>query len=160
MRKWNLVFLTAGLILTSWAQARIGQDVPPVAQQVAEKIQTAIQNYKDGKIPEGAASLCDVVLKTRPASSWPGGFEAAMGSARGMFLKGQFSEGVGFVRQAIKLFKPDYEEAPAEGSGSTAGLAQLALNKIESALENFKTGNADQAVLLILESLTLLGPAH
>ena len=160
MKKWILILAAMFLILPLGIQTRDLQDVPPVAQQIANKTQLAIQNYKEDKLLEGATLLCDVVLMTRPLNSWPEGFAGAIDSARSTFQKGQFSEGVGHVKRAIKIFKPDYSSSPEEGGGSLAPIAQLILNKIESAIENFKTDDADQAVLLILESLALLSPDH
>ena len=160
MRKWNVLLVVGILVLPFWVQAHVFQDVPPVAQQISEKIQLAIQNYKEDKIPEGAILLCDVVLSTRPRTSWPDGFAETIDSARNIFQKGQLAEGIGHIKRAIEIFKPDHETSSEKGDGSMAAITQLVLNKIESAVENFKSGDADLAVLLILESLTLLSPAH
>lgn len=146
------------LILSISCQGQPHEEVPPVAQQIAEKIQQAVQSYKEDKVIEGAALLCDVVLMTRPRTSWPEGFAEAVDSAKGNFQTTNFSEGVGFIEKAIKIFKPDYLTSSSEDTGQVASIAQVILNKIEYAVENFKAGNADQAVLLILESLTLLAP--
>ena len=148
------------LILPFLVQARVLQDVPPIAQQIADKIQTAIRNYKEDRVPEGATLLCDVVLMTRPRTSWPEGFAGAVDSARDSFQKAALSEGVGHVKRAIRIFKPDYSVSSGQGGGSIGAIAQLILNKIEAAIENFKAGDADQAVLLIMESLALLSPSR
>jgi len=160
MREWKWILIAITLILPSWIQARVLQEVPPIAQQIADKTQQAIQNYKEDKVPDGATLLCDVILMTRPRTSWPEGFTGAIDSARNTFQKGQFSEGVGHIKQAIKILKPEYPTSPEEGDGSLADIAKLILNKIETAIEKFKAGDADQAVLLILESLALLSPAR
>ena len=158
MKKWNLILIAIFLILPFGIQTRDVQDIPPVAQQIAEKIQLSIQNYKENMVPEGAALLCDAVLMTRPRDSWPEGFAEAIDSAKIRFSKGEFTEGAGNIRQAIKIFKPEQSPSSPEEDGQIGNLAQSILNKIESAVENFKIGEADKAVLLILESLTLLAP--
>ena len=158
MKKWIWLPLIMALILSISCQEQPQEEAPLVAKQIAEKIQQAVQSYKDDKVIEGAALLCDVILMTRPRTSWPEGFVEAVDSAKGSFQKTNFSEGVGFIEKAIKIFKPDYLTSSGEDTGQVANVAQVALSKIESAVENFKAGNADQAVLLILESLTLLVP--
>jgi hypothetical protein len=160
MKKWIPILLGMVLFLPSRIQTRVLQDIPPLAQQISEKMQLAIQNYKEDKVPEGATLLCDVVLMTRPRTSWPEGFVGAVDSAKKTFQKGQFSEGIGYIKQAITIFRPEYPTFAEEGSRSPANIAKLILNKIESAIENLKAGDADQAVILILESLTLLSPAY
>ena len=158
MKKWILILAAMLLILPFGIETRDLQDVPPVAQQIAGKIQLAIQNYKEDKVPEGATLLCDVILMTRPRTLWPEGFAETVDSAKSMFRKGQFSEGVADIKQAIKIFQPEQSTSSGEGDGQVANLARVILNKIESALEKFKAGEADRAVLLILESLALLAP--
>jgi hypothetical protein len=160
MRKRIPIIIGVVLILPLWFQARVLQDIPPLAQQIAEKMQLAIQNYKEDKVPEGATLLCDVVLMTRPRTSWPEGYAEAIDSAKDSFQKAAFSEGVGHIKRAIKIFKTDYSDSSDKDSGSIGAIAQLILNKIETAIETFKSGNTDQAVLLILESLVLLSPAR
>ena len=160
MNKW-IVFLASGvLILPLCLPARNLQEVPALAQQILDMTQKAIQNYKEDNVTEGATLLCDVVLMTRPRDSWPEGFFGALGSARESFRNAAFPEGVSHIKRAINIHKPDHMDMSAVTSGSKAAIAQLILTKIESAIENFKTGDADSAVLLILESLALLNPAR
>ena len=159
MRKSKALLLSVGLILPLWIQARNFQDVPPLAQMIAENLQAAIQNYKDDQVPEGAMLLCDVILMTRPEASWPEGFTDAVDSAKDFFERAAFSEGAGYIKRAMKIFNPDYSEPSDQSGGSMAAIGRLILNKINTAIENFKAGDADQGVLSILESLALLGPA-
>ena len=158
MKRWILIIVVMVFILPFCLLACNSQDVPPVAQQIAEKIELAIQNYKENRVPEGAILLCDVVLMTRPLDSWPEGFAGEMDSAKSSFQKADFSDGVGHVTQAIKIFSPDSSLLAQGESGVPGPLAQIILNKLETSIENFKAGDADQAVMKILESLSLLSP--
>jgi hypothetical protein len=158
MKKWIGIPLMMALLIPISSQGQPQEEVPPLAQQIAENIQQAVQSYKNDEVVKGATILCDVVLMTRPSSAWPEGFTEALDSAKDSFQKTNFSEGVASIKKAIKIFKPDYLTSSEESTGQLANIAQIILNKIESAVENFKVGNADQAVLLILESLTLLSP--
>ena len=154
-RIWMLIMMPLVLVISSLGQP---QELPPLAQQICEKTQQAILYYKENNVIKGAALLCDVVLMVRPRTSWPDGFTEAVETAKGSFLKANFSNGVGSIKKAIIIFKPDYSRPSYDKTGQVANIAQLTLEKIKSALEKFKAGNADQAVLLILESLILLSP--
>ena len=146
------------LVLVISTQGRTQEEIPPLGQRIAENIQQAVLNYKDNNVIEGAALLCDVVLMVRPRTSWPDCFTEAIEMAKDSFLKADFSQGVGSIKEAIMIFKPDYSTPSSEKTAQAANIAQLTLDKIKSANENFKAGNADIAVLLILESLILLSP--
>jgi len=146
------------LVLVISIQGRTQKEIPPLGQRIAENTQQAVLNYKDSNVIEGAARLCDVVLMVRPRTSWPDGFTKAIETAKDSFLKADFSKGVGSIKRAIMIFRPDYSTLSSEKIGHVTNIAQLTLDKIKSANENFKAGNADQAVLLILESLILLSP--
>ena len=158
MKKWILIPLVVTLILPLCTQGLITQEVPPVVQEIANKIQQAVQSYRDDKVIEGATLLCDVVLMTRPRSSWPEGFAEAVDSAKDSFQKANFPEGVGHVKKAITIFKPGKTSPSSKDAGQLGSVAQAIMNTIRSAVENFQAGNADLGVLQILESLALLAP--
>lgn len=158
MNKWIVLLALGILTLPLWMQARELQEVPALAQQILDMTQRAIQNFKDDNVSEGATLLCDVVLMTRPRESWPEGFSGAMDSARNSFRNADFPEGVSHIKKAIKIHNSDYAETSGETDGSMAAIGRLILKKIEAAIENFKEGDTDSAVLSILESLALLSP--
>ena len=158
MKKWIWIPLLMVLILLQSTMGQSQEKIPPVAQQIAEKIQMAIQSYKVDKVVEGATLLCDIILMTRPYTSWPQGFLEAIDFARGSFQETNFSEGVGSIKKAIEIFEPDSTPSSGDAEGPVGNISKVILNKLETAIENFKVGNVDQAVLLILESLALLTP--
>lgn len=158
MKKWIWIPVVISLILPMCSQKQATEEIPPVAEEMANKISLAIKNFEEGSVSEGAPQLLDVVLLTRPRSSWPDGFADAVESAKSSFKENNFSEGIDSVKKALKLFNPDMTEQTGETEGRITNLAEILRNKIQSATEKLKEGEADQAVILILESLLLLGP--
>ncbi|NQT80625.1 MAG: hypothetical protein HQ555_09590 [Candidatus Aminicenantes bacterium] len=158
MKRWIWISLVISLILPLCGQDQRKEEIPPLAQEIANKISLALQKFEKGRATEGVPLLLDVILLTRPRSSWPDGFAGAIESAKDSFQNANYSEGTGYVKQAMGLFEPDKPRHIERNNGQISNIADTILNKIQSALEGFKTGNADQAVILILESLALLGP--
>jgi hypothetical protein len=140
----------------------------PIAQEVATNLDTAIKAFQAGNTAGGAAKLLDTVLLVKPRESWPEGFASAISQAKEKFQAGQFSEGVGFVSDALALIRPpvEAEEEKGELAGEDikprerepAPVAEAVRNKILAAGEEFKEGNGDEGVILLLEALELLGP--
>ena len=158
MKKWIWIPVVISLILPMCNQKQATEEIPPVAQEAADKISLAIKNFEEGSVSEGAPQLLDVILLTRPRSSWPDGFVEGVESAKSSFKENNLPEGIDGVKKAVKLFNPDMTEQSGETEGRNINLAEILLIKIQSAAEKLKEGEVDQAVILILESLLLLGP--
>ncbi|MBN1272022.1 MAG: hypothetical protein JXB26_07085 [Candidatus Aminicenantes bacterium] len=160
MKKCLIFCLVFALILPLLSRnpAQAQEKISPLAQTVKNKMAAAVDNYKEGRITEGAILLLDVVKLVRPESSWPAGFIQNINSSREAFKEEKITGGVAYVKTAIGILKPGYSMLTAQEKGGIANIAQTVLSKIQSAGEYFKTGKADEAVVCILESLLLLGP--
>jgi len=67
MKKWIWIPLIMALILSISCQGQSQEEVPPVAQQIAEKNQQAVQSYKDDKVIEinwGQSPIISFIDKT------------------------------------------------------------------------------------------------
>ena len=147
---------------------QIQEKIAPIAQEVANNLDSALKAFQAGNAAEGAARLLDAVLLVKPRETWPEGFENAISQAKEKFQAGQFSAGVGLVSDALALIKPPVqaEEEKEEVAGEDiepqerepAPVAEAVRNKILAAGEEFKEGNGDEGVILLLEALELLGP--
>jgi len=142
----------------------------PVAQEVENKISSAVANLEEGKVVEGAQLLLDAVLLTKPGEYMPEGFEGKILMAKDQFQSGNMGDALESISDALQLIKPPSDttgqedtEEPKEAEQVqkrevVAPVAELVRNKILAASEQFKEGNANQGVILILESLLFLGP--
>jgi hypothetical protein len=140
----------------------------PIAQEVANNLDFAIKEFHAGNAADGAAKLLDTVFLVKPRESWPEGFETALSQAKEKFQAGEFSAGVGLVSDALVLIRQpvEAEEEKGEAAGEDiepqekepSPVAEAVRNKILAAGEEFKEGNGDKGVILLLEALELLGP--
>ena len=182
MKKWLIIPILILLFIIFACEKQVEQaemraakpdeqrqaQIAPIAQQVANNLDSALKSFQAGNAADGAAKLLDTVLLVNPRESWPEGFENAISTAREKFQAGQFSAGVGFVSDALALIRPpaEAEEEKGEAVGEEvepqerkpAPVAEAVRNKILAAGEEFKEGNGDEGVILLLEALELLGP--
>jgi len=141
-----------------------------VAQEVEGKILSALTNLEQGKAVEGAQLLLDAVLLTKPGEYLPEGFEYKILMAKDQFRLGNMGDALGSIKDALLIIKPPSDvktekdkEKPKEAEQvqkkeAAAPVAELVRSKILAASQQFKEGNADQGVELILEALLLFGP--
>lgn len=146
------------------------EKISSIAQEVENKTSLAISNFAEGKVDEGANLLLDVILLTRPSGSWPDNFENSILAAKEQFQEGKIQKGVELISDSLQLIKPatdiPKEKAKKEPKDveqvqkkdEIAPVAKLIRDKILAAREEFKEGNADKGVILILEALQLFSP--
>jgi len=170
MKKWIWIPILILLIILLSCQKQNKEEPFPVAQEVENKILSSLDQFKEGKVAEGAGSLMEAVLLTEPSEYKPEGFENKILAAKDLFLEGNIFNGIELVSEALQLIKSPSDikgEKDKEEPGDTESvqkkdepgpIAELVRNNILSALEEFKKGNADQGVILILEALLLLAP--
>ncbi len=147
---------------------QLQEQIAPIAQEVASNLDSAIKAFQAGNAADGATKLLETVLLIRPRESWPEGFESAVSQAKEKFQAGQFSAGVGLVSDALALIREpaEAEEEKGEAVGEEvepqekepAPVAEAVRNKILAAGEEFKEGNGDTGIILLLEALELLAP--
>ena len=140
----------------------------PVAQEVEDKISSAMDNLTKGEVIEGAQLLLDAVLLSKPSEYMPEGFEEKILLAKDQFQSGNMGNALESVSDALLLIKPPSDiaadkEEPKEAeqmqeSEKVAPIAELIRDKILTAREQFKKGKTDEGIVLILESLLLFGP--
>ena len=160
INKYGIMALMIVLIFSNLGLGSLQEDIPSLAQIISEKMTTAVENFKEGKASEGALLLLDVVKLTRPESAWPEGFIDRIDTAEQAFKDNDFVCAVSEVKRALDLVIPEYPPiAPSDDEDQVSNLAKAILSKIQSAGAFFKMGNADRAVILILEALLLLGPS-
>jgi hypothetical protein len=147
---------------------QLQEQIAPIAQEVANNLDSAIKAFQAGNAAEGAAKLLNASLLVKPSESWPEGFESAVSQAKEKFQAGQFSAGVGLVSDALALIRPPVEAKQEKEEAAGADIepqereptpvAEAVRNKILAAGEEFKKGNGDAGVILLLEALELLAP--
>jgi hypothetical protein len=156
--------------LASLEKAQKKEEIFPVAQEVDNKILSALGNFEKGKASEGADSLLEAILLTKPSEYMAEGFENKILSAKEQFQHGNYGKAGELISEALLLIKSgsditdtkDKKEPKAvehiQRKDEPSPIAELVRNKILAAREEFKKGNADKGVILLLESLQYLGP--
>ena len=107
MKKQNYVLMTVFLILFWGGHILPGQNVSAIAGAIDTKLTESLDFFKEGKVSKGAGMLLDVVLLTRPRSSWPDGFVQHLNLARDHFNRGSYTEGVSYILLAKKTLRSD-----------------------------------------------------
>jgi hypothetical protein len=185
MKKWIWISIFILLIFLLFCQKQTKEEpanpekpqnvekIAPIAQEIDKKASLAISNLAEGKVDEGASLLLDAVLLSRPSGSWPGHFENSILKAKEQFKEGNIQKGVVFISDALQLMKPsidmpkekteeEFKDAEKmqkrDEPSQTAPIAKLIRDKISAAREEFKDGNADKGIILILEALQLFSP--
>ena len=162
MKKWLwIALLVVLLIILSCKKEKM---------EMEDMLHSAMDNLAAGKASEGANLLIDAVLLTRPQVEMPDDFKEKLLSAKNHFQSQEFSKGSGLVSEALVLFKSGLEEGgqpPGQESSEVTAtgteqqvfpVAQKVKENIMQAMKEFKFGNQDIGVILILESLVLFGP--
>jgi len=182
MKKWMWIAILVLLIillsckkqnkeeLASLDKTQKKEEIFSVAQEFENKILSAIGNFEKGRASEGADLLLEAILLTKPSEYMPVGFENNILSAKEQFQHGNYGKAGELITKALLLIKSgsditdtkDKKEPKAvehiQRKDEQSAVAELVRNKILAAREEFKKGNADQGVILLLESLQLLGP--
>ena len=135
-----------------------GEGITPIAQTIGNNLDMAIENLEKGQLSEGADILLDSVLLVKPLDQWPEGFVGNVSSAKEHFTRGNFSDAVGYVSEALNLIKKPADSEQSKEGGEIAPVAAAMKGKIAEAKEEFNKGNGDQGVISILEALQLFGP--
>lgn len=180
---WISIFILIIFLLFCQKQTREGQvsldkpqneeKISSIAKEVENKTSSAISNFAEGKVDEGANLLLDAILLTRPSGSWPDNFENSILTAKEQFQEGKIQKGVELISDALQLMKSttdislekakkdpkDAEKVQKKDEPARiAPIAEIMRDKILAAREQFKEGNADKGVILILEALQLFSP--
>lgn len=149
------------------------EKISSIAQEVENKTSSAISSLAEGKVDEGANLLLDAILLTKPSGSWPDNFENSILTAKKQFQEGNIQKGVELIADALQLMKSttdislekakkdpkDAEKVQKKDEPARiAPIAEIMRDKILAACEEFKEGNADKGVILILEALQLFSP--
>ena len=185
MKKWMWISIFILIIFLLFCQKQTREEqvslekpqdaekIASVAQEVNNKIQSAISSLTEGKVDVGANLLLDVVLLTRLSGSWPGNFENSILTAKEQFKEGKIQKGVELISDALQVMKSttdmpkekvnqdpkDAEKVQKKDEPARiAPIAEIMRDKILAAREQFKEGNADKGVILILEALQLFSP--
>jgi len=182
MKKWMWISIFILLIFVLFCQKQNKEEtaileksqqtekISPVAKEIENKIQSAISSLAEGKVDEGANLLLDAVLLTRPSGSWPDNFENSILEAKEQFQDGNIQKGVELISDALQLMKSATDIAKEKAKEETkeseqvqekdelAPIAELIKDKILKARKEFKEGDADKGVILLLESLLLFSP--
>lgn len=182
MKKWMLIplmILIVLLLITCQKQKSEKQGVldqpqeekiARIAQEIENKVSMAMENLAQNKIGEGSNLLLDVILLAKPRAQMPDDLEDKILAAKEQFQSGNISEGADLASEALLIFKTAKEiatetdeEKPAEleqepETEEPFPIAEKVRASILSAKEEFKKGEADNGIILILESLSLFAP--
>ncbi len=145
----------------------------PIAERIGNNLIAALDQLEKGNIDKGTELLLDSALLARPSEKMREGFEDKILAAKAKFQQGNYDQAVEIISGALMIYKTIADlpgEKDKEGrkdiektqikkeSPQIAPIAELMISKILLAADEFKIGNADEGVVLILESLQLLGP--
>jgi outer membrane biosynthesis protein TonB len=168
MKKWLWIpILVVVLILLSCQKK---EKILSIDQELHDMLHAAMDSMEAGNASGGASLLIDAVLLTRPQEEMPEMFKEMLLSAKNHFLRDDFSEGGELVSEALVVFKsglggegqiPDQEPADVPEKDTKVKVfpvAQKIKENILQSIDEFKNGNGDSGVILILESLKLFGP--
>jgi len=182
MKKWMWIPIIILLIILLSCQkqnkqepevsekARKEENIAPVGETVRENMLTAMEELKAGKAGQGAQLLLESVLLVKPKENFPKGFESKIFRAKEQFQSGDFNKGSELISEALDIFRSatalPQEKAvekssdlePVQREEAAFPIAANIRNNILSAMELFREGNADTAIVLILESLLLFSP--
>jgi hypothetical protein len=182
MKKWMWISIFILIIFLLFCQKQTREEqaslekpqgaekISSIAQEVENKTSSAISSLAEGKVDEGANLLLDAILLTRPSGSWPDNFENSILTAKEQFQEGKIQKGVELISDALQLMKSttniSLEKAKKDAEkvqkkdepARIAPIAEIMRDKILAACEEFKEGNADKGVILILEALQLFSP--
>jgi len=144
-----------------------------IAAEIGNNLLTALDQLEKGNVDKGAELLLDAVLLSRPSENMPQGFENKILATKVQFQQRNYAEAVELISEALLIFETsadlpgekDKEERTSieqaqkkEEPSQIAPTAEIMRSKILSAMDEFKKGNADKGVILILESLQLFAP--
>ena len=182
MKKWMLIAILVLFVilfscqkqnkeeLASLDKTQKKEEIFPAAQEVDNKIVSAIDNFEKGKASEGADLLLDAILLTWPSEYMPEGLENVILSAKDQYQHGNYGKAGELISEALLLIKSGSDAADTkekkepedaehvQRKEKPSPVAELLRNKILAAREEFKKGNADKGVELLLESLQYLSP--
>jgi hypothetical protein len=175
MKKWMVLFVAAILIIgcgqgekEDAVKAEVkGPDqesVAPVAQTIAGNFEGAMSSIAAGEISKGIGMLLDITMLTGPETVLPEGFKDSIEKARAAYEANDMAAGGESVRSALKIWNPKSEgeetDVAGDAESSTPGpIAQIFKEKLTTAQNLMKEGDAKAAVSTILKALLLLSPA-
>ena len=184
MKKWIFIaILILIIILLSCQKQKEGEQTVlekttgkeesyQIAERIGTNLLTALDQLEKGNIDKGAELLLSAVLLSRPSENMPEGFENKILAAKVQFQQRNYAEAGELITEALLIFKTsadipsekdkkqrtDVERSQKkEEPPQIAPIAELTRGKILAAIEEFKKGNVDKGVILILESLQLFG---
>lgn len=146
------------------------EDIAAIAQELENKLDSAIKHLSQGNIAEGTGLLLDGILLVKPGEDWPEGFKDLVLSAKRQYQKGDLFEGGKMISKALGLVHPPKANPDKETKQSishtdqelnkeaVAPIAGILRDKILSAKEDFKNGKVNIGVVSLLEGLLLLAP--
>jgi hypothetical protein len=185
MKKWMLIAILILIIVllscqkqketeqTVLEKAKGKEESYPIAEKINTNLLAALGQLEIGNVDKGTEMLLDAVLLTRPSENMPQGFENKILAAKARFQQRNHAEAVELISEALMIFKTsvdlpsekdkkertDIEQTQEkEEPPQIAPISEIMRSKILAAIDEFKKGNADKGVILILESLQLFGP--
>ena len=172
--KQLLIILVAGLLIAACGDGReetpqsgepveAGGEITPVARTIAGSFDAAVERISLGDASGGVGLLLDIPLMTGPEQSLPAGFKQHIEQARTAFAANDRAAFAAALRAALLAWIPDWSEdrkpLPGGKNHEPAPLARVFLDRIHSARELMKKGEAEPAVTVLLEALLLIQPA-
>jgi hypothetical protein len=158
MRRLLLILLLLFLVIFTDCQA----ESFPNAKEVEIKISSALVHLKNRETGEGIQSILDALLLTAPHSNFPKEVETNISQAREHLTNGfPNAEAHRLIRKTYGRIEPGFDKAvpgkPKQVEPSNIPpIAEMIKNKMLTAQEEIKKGNADKVVKLLLECLLVL----
>lgn len=97
MKKWIWIPILIILFILLSCQKKNTEEQFPIAQEVENKILSAMDVLKEGDADKGAELLLDAILLTKPSAHMPEGFENKIISAKNQFQGGDIDKGVELI---------------------------------------------------------------
>lgn len=166
MKKWIWIPVLV-LAFLFFACQKKEESGAPVAQGVAQKLDSAIENLSQGQVGSGIQDLLDTILLTNPKGFISENFENTIREAKVETQKGNMEGAFALLAQSRALIQEDVAQPQVEELESKpeseiesdpAPIAEAVKKLIEQAKGNFKEGNAKEGIRSILDALSLFSP--
>jgi len=158
VKKTVVIFIAATIVLISCQSKE--QSVAPLADQVAQTLDTSILQLSRGDIGEGVGSLLDVISLVYPEGQLSADFDTKISSAREALDSKDLPVVLGFLKAARQLLGNEEDTREDNDELNLAPVAEHVKDLILRAQEFFQSGQAQEGVKTLLDAILLFGPGE
>ncbi len=146
------------IIFILFACQKKEESIAPVAQQVAQKLDSAVSQLSQGEIASGIESLLDTIILTNPKGFISGDFDLKIQEAKSEIQKTNMVGALDLIKEARFLLGSLNIEPEIADKTGPAPVADAVKTLILAAKDQFQAGKAVEGVTSILDALLLFRP--